>query len=329
MALRLLQLSAQEAHLERLLEHLAQCDISPLAQWSDDQGAHLIQCVVQADKLESIIDDLDELNDEDSGMSAIILSIEASLPAPKQDDEEEDKEEAITIGRISRDELQRKIEDSLSFDIPTTAMIILSTIVAVVGLVRGDTAVIVGAMVIAPLLSPNVALSFATTLGDFSLIRRAIKHGGLYLLIALALASIIGAIFPISLQSEAITTRTHVSLPDVALAMSAGSAGVFAFTRGISEAVIGVMVAAALLPPLVVVGLQLGQLNIELAAGAAGLVSVNIICINLAGVATFLAQGVGPRVWWEAKRAKRATIIAISIWTLLLGVLIALMMYYN
>lgn len=328
MALRLLQFLAQESQRDKLTEHLEQLEMGPLTQWSDHQGAYLIQCIVQADQLESILDELEELDDADSGMSAIILNIEASLPSPKKK-EEDDEDEGITIGRISRDELQRKIEDSLSFDVPTTAMIILSTIVAVVGLVRGDTAVIVGAMVIAPLLSPNVALCFATTLGDFSLIRRAVTLGALYLFIALALATAIGAIFPISLQSEAITSRTHVSLPDVALAMAAGSAGVFAFTRGISEAVIGVMVAAALLPPLVVVGLQLGQLNPELATGAAGLVSVNIICINLAGVATFLAQGVGPRVWWEAKRAKRATIIAISIWTLLLGGLIALMMYYN
>lgn len=328
MALRLLQFSAQEEHHEKLIEHLEQLDINPLAQWSDGQGAHIIQCIVQAEQLESVVDELDELNDEDSGMCAIILNIEASLPSPKKKEDDED-DEGITIGRISRDELQRKIEDSLSFDVPTTAMIVLSTIVAVVGLVRGDTAVIVGAMVIAPLLSPNVALCFATTLGDFSLIRRALSLGALYLIIALVLSAIIGATFPLSLTSDAITARTQVSLPDVALAMAAGSAGVFAFTRGLSEAVIGVMVAAALLPPLTVVGLELGQLNFELAIGAAGLVSVNVICINLAGVATFLAQGVGPRVWWEAKRAKRATIIAISIWTLLLAGLIALMMFYN
>ena len=111
-----------------------------------------------------------------------------------------------------------------------------------------------------------------------------------------------------------ISSRTVVGLGDVVVALAAGSAGVLAFTRGISAAIIGVMVAVALLPPLANLGLLLGSGYYPLAFGAFVLLVVNVICINLAGVVTFLTQGIRPRKWWEEKKAKRAIRIAISIW---------------
>jgi len=93
---------------------------------------------------------------------------------------------------------------------------------------------------------------------------------------------------------------------------------------GFQVALIGVMVAVALLPPLVTFGMLLGSGFTELALGALLLLSVNIICVNLAGVATFLFQGVRPRTWWEENRAKKSTRIAIFIWTLLLLILIVI-----
>ena len=92
---------------------------------------------------------------------------------------------------------------------------------------------------------------------------------------------------------------------------------------GLPSALIGVMVAVALLPPLVTFGMLLGlRLSRTCTGGALLLLSVNIICVNLAGVATFLFQGVRPRTWWEENRAKKSTRIAIFIWTLLLLILI-------
>ena len=81
------------------------------------------------------------------------------------------------------------------------------------------------------------------------------------------------------------------------------------------------MVAVALVPPLVVCGMLLGEGHATSAGGAFFLTVANVICINLAGVATFLAQGVRPRSWWEAERAKKATFGAILVWVVLLAVL--------
>jgi uncharacterized membrane protein len=85
------------------------------------------------------------------------------------------------------------------------------------------------------------------------------------------------------------------------------------------------MVAVALVPPLVVAGLLLGNGQLSLASKALLLTGANVICVNLAGIATFLLQGVRPRTWGEVERAKAGTRKATLIWTLLLGLLLLIL----
>jgi uncharacterized hydrophobic protein (TIGR00341 family) len=163
-------------------------------------------------------------------------------------------------------------------------------------------------------------MSLATTLGDFTLLRRAVITNILGLAVAFGCAVGIGFIFQIDAAIPAIASRTKTGSDDILLALAAGSAGTLAFTQGLSGAVIGVMVAVALMPPLVVSGMLLGEGYMASAFGALLLTTANLICINLAGVATFLAQGVRPRSWWEAERAKKATWQAIAILVVLLAI---------
>jgi uncharacterized membrane protein len=72
--------------------------------------------------------------------------------------------------------------------------------------------------------------------------------------------------------------------------------------------------------------LLLGAGYYSLAIGALLLFLANLICVNLAGVATFLSQGIEPRTWWDAKKAKKATVLAIVGWALLLAILIVIIL---
>jgi uncharacterized hydrophobic protein (TIGR00341 family) len=209
------------------------------------------------------------------------------------------------------------------------AMIILSSIVAAIGVMTNNVAIIIGAMVMAPLLGPNVALSLATTLGDLTLARNALKTNMIGIAIAAVLSTIIGAIFPINPLISEIASRTHVGLPEVVVALASGCAGALSFTAAIPGVLIGVAVAVSLLPPLVTFGLLLGAGFESLAFGALLLFLVNLICVNLAGVVTFLAQGITPSRWFEIRKAKKATFIAISIWVLLLAALIVIMILFG
>jgi uncharacterized hydrophobic protein (TIGR00341 family) len=135
---------------------------------------------------------------------------------------------------------------------------------------------------------------------------------------SLVFSVLLGFIFTVTPDIPEIASRINIGIGDIVLALASGSAGALAFTTGVSATLIGVMVAVALLPPLVTYGMLLGAGYFHEAFGAMLLMFTNIICINLAGVITFLAQGIRPITWWEADRAKKATRIAITLWVLLL-----------
>ncbi|MHC5184980.1 MAG: DUF389 domain-containing protein [Planctomycetota bacterium] len=128
-------------------------------------------------------------------------------------------------------------------------------------------------------------------------------------------------LIPLDTAGSEILSRTQISFYDIILALAAGIAGTLSFTMGLPGAIIGVMVAVALLPPLVTCGLLLGCGQWNLAAHAGLLFGVNLICVNLSGVVTFLVQGVRPL--WKAHKATRRAIIT---WLICLAVL-ALMIF--
>ena len=229
--------------------------------------------------------------------------------------------------RVSREELYNNVTESLGRPRIYAVMTVLSVVVAAVGLLRDDLAVIIAAMVIAPLLGPNVALALATTMADAELAASALRRNALGFSLALALSVLIGSLVAVDLDVPAIASRTQVGLSDLALALAAGVAGTLAFTSSASSALIGVMVAVALVPPLVVFGMLLGSGQVAAAMGAGLLVAANLVCVNLAGVVTFLAQGVRPSRWWDAARAGRTARLALLLWLVLLLALSALLIF--
>jgi len=305
-----------------------------LGIWTDtlDDGSAILRVLINVDRTESLSDELTEKFSSAEGFRITLFSVEATLPQPEvNEDEEKEHEESEeqVVGRISREELYADVTSGSELSWVYLGMIILSTLVAGVGLVRDDVAVIIGAMVIAPLLGPNVSMALSVTLGDLDLGWRSLKANAAGLFSSLAVAFVMGLLMHVNLESQQLITRTTVSLGDITIALAAGSAGVLAFTRGVPATIVGVMVAVALLPPLVNIGLLLGGGYTQLAVGSVILTFTNLICINLAGIITFLIQGVRPRTWWEAKKAKRATRIALAIWFALLVALAIIIWVWN
>ncbi len=334
MNLRIMQIFVPLSSEDQLKELLEGHEI--LGRWRDtDANQIVLHLLVPAEETELIMDRFEQQYAHTKGFHVILLPVEAVLPrvAPEEKESTEPKstseeEQKTAQQRISREELYAEVSEGLGVSRVFLGMTILSAVVAAVGLLRDDVAVIIGAMVIAPLLGPNVAMSLATTLGDFDLLRRALLTNIIGVLVAFACAVVIGVPLQVDAAVPAIASRTEVGLGDILLALAAGCAGTLAFTQGLSGAVIGVMVAVALVPPLVVCGMLVGEGDFTLAFGAFLLSGANLICINLAGVATFLAQGVRPRSWWEAERAKKATWRAILVWVILLA-LLSLILWLN
>lgn len=334
MALRLVEIRIPADRTDTLRSVLDDADLVDAWSVGSDDDTHTHRALVRSEAVEALTDALSDRLAGD-GLRIVLLAVEATLPRidesrVEDDDALEGSDEGGrggTWGRVSREELQQELERAVRLDPVYLAGVALSTVVAAVGLMRGDVAVIIGAMVIAPLLGPNVALSLSATLGDLDLGRRAFLTAAAGAAVALVLSLAVGWAFPLDPTVPELAARTRVGLSDVALALAAGSAGALAFTSGLPTTVIGVMVAVALLPPLVATGLLAGHGLGREALAAATLVATNVTCVNLAGVATFLARRVGPKEWWEAERARTTTRIAIGLWVGLLAALVLLIVF--
>lgn len=331
MALRLIEMVLPEQDGEEVLELLKEHKMLEHRQIRLSDGEVLVRILLEAEQSEAVLDLLDKRYSGKEGNRVVILAVEATLPraepeevvAPEQLPEEKSPE------RISREELYEDIKDAAQYSRVYLAMVVLSTIVAAVGLYYNSVAIIIGAMVIAPLLGPNMALSLGTTLGDMSLLRSAILTALAGIVTTMVLSVFIGILLQVDPASPELASRNGVGMGDIAVALASGCAGALAFTSGVSTALIGVMVAVALLPPLVAFGLLLGGGHPALAMGALSLFLVNLISINLAGVTTFMAQGIHPATWWEKDQADKATHTALKIWVAMLAVLIVLILLFQ
>ncbi len=285
----------------------------------------LTRFVIDADRTDAMITQFDEKFGMVSNFQVIILPVAATMPRleePEPDEGSADNKDADATSKrtgllglgISHEELYEQVTDMMRLTRVYVAMVLLSGIVATLGMLRDNVAVIIGAMVIAPLLGPNVALAFSATVGDTPLLKRTLVTNAVGITMSIVLAAACGMLMTVDPDTPQIAMRTDVALSDIGLALASGSAGALAITTGVPAALVGVMVAVALLPPTVAVGLMLGSGNFGYAGGAAMLLAVNVICVNLAGVLTFLAQGIRPRVWWEAARARRSARRALVFW---------------
>lgn len=341
MALRFMQIflpAETDGALDKVLE-----EREVLGVWRDanSESRTVLHLLVPAEETEPIMDQFDEHFNGVEGFHVVLFPVEAVLPRPDPEEttepiasagnaEKDDQDQRSSLHlRVSREELYNEVVEAVVIDPAFLAMTALSALVATMGLVNDDVAVVIGAMVIAPLLGPNVAMSLAVTLNDTGLLRRGLLASGVGMLIVTAVAVAYGLLFTVDPAVQAIAQRTHLDLGNIALALGAGAAGTFAYTRGVAGAVIGVMVAVALVPPLVVFGMMMAQGQFILGGGALLLTLANVICINLAGTATFALQGVRPRAWWEAERASKATRRAIAVWLLLLAGLVAILLVYQ
>jgi len=328
MALRLVDVYLPEGYdgLEDLEDEHA-----VLGRWNVELEGdrRLLRVLLDTGDTEALLDWLDDEIGLAEDYRVVLLPVEATVPRPEIEENEKEKEEAAaeegsssTVARISKEELYQDVVDAIKSSKVYHTFVVLSTVVAAGGMLRDNAAVVIGAMVIAPLLGPNIALALATTLGDADLLRRGLRINVIGVSIALVVALAIGFFFPVDPATPELAARTDVGLGDIALALAAGVAGALSFSRGLPSALIGVMVAVALLPPLVAAGMLAGAGYWTAAYGALLLLLTNVVCVNLAGVVTFLLQGIRPNRWYEAEQAKKATRRAIALWIVLLAVLV-------
>lgn len=320
MALRLIEVFHEEGKAEEIAHLLKEHPV--LHSWHDllPGGETVTRVLAQAEDAERMLNELQDCCGGGMQMRAVILPVEAAIPRPEEPAKEEKKEaeEKKRPKRLSIEELYQKVSGVSSLSRGYLVMAAVASIIAAIGLMRNDVAVIIGSMVIAPLLGPNTGLILSITLADGDLAGRSLRTMLAGAVVALCVSVIVGIAFSFDPTGSELAARTEVRYSLIVLALATGVAGAYSVTTGISEALVGVMVAVALLPPLVASGLYLGAGHGAMSARAMLLFLVNVAGINLSGTVTFLLQGVRPRDWWEAEKANRAVRRAIIVWVLIL-----------
>lgn len=337
MSLRQIELFLPKESADQVEDLLPEQSVVAMWQSPISEDKALVKIILSSQQAEEAIDTLSSHFSAVEDFRIILLPVSAYLTQPSESDssDEEDNNPLPDVeldpesSRLNRQELQQQIDRDLELNIQHIVMLLISAIIAAIGLLRNDSTIIIGAMVIAPLLGPNMGLSLATTLGDMSLAKKALQIGAFGISLALALSLIIGFFIPISLDISEIALRTRVRWSDVLLALTSGIAGALSFTSGTISGLVGVMVSVALLPPLVTFGMLLGSGRWEAAVGAMLLFLTNLVCLNLAGVLTFSVQNIRPGEWWLASKAEKATNAAYFLWFGLLFVVITSIVFWR
>ncbi|MGD8631043.1 MAG: TIGR00341 family protein [Gammaproteobacteria bacterium] len=318
--MRVIEIIADDSNLDTLTGIAEQHEVADF--WYGDlleDGRRVMRMLVDDASRQSVIDALQSLLGGSDSARILIMPVDAVLPR-KEDAADADK--AKTGSGQTREELYNDIERGARLDSTFLLLVFLSTIVASIGLIENNIAVIVGAMVIAPLLGPNIALAFSTSLGDRELMWQALKTNLAGLSLTLVMTIVIGMIWPGHLNSFEILVRTDVKPDGIVLALASGAAAVLSLATGLSSALVGVMVAVALLPPTATLGMMLGSGQFSLAQGASLLLAVNVVSINLAAKLMFLLKGVKPRTWLEKRKARQSFTLYILIWIVTLVILL-------
>jgi uncharacterized hydrophobic protein (TIGR00341 family) len=272
-----------------------------------------MRLLVTDEHVQPVLDTLQTILGAQPMARIIVFPVDATLPHSKSESERREDKASTT-----REAMYASVDKNARLDINYVVLVILSTVVAAIGLVENNVAVIIGAMVIAPLLGPNLAFGLGTALGDVHLMKKSLQSLFAGIAIAIFLSYLIGLFWPFGIISDELLSRTDVGMDSLALALASGAAAALSMTTGLPSVLVGVMVAVALLPPAATVGLTLGHARPDLAQGAALLLAANVVCVNLAAKVVFLVKGIRPRTWAEKEKAKRGMSIYILVWIITL-----------
>jgi len=325
MTLRVIEITAPAGYADTLVALAEQYEaVEVFAARSAHTGEPrcIVHLVCETNRVQEFTDAVQKAIGKGELWRAVTLAVEGTVP--KYEPKKIEHRPAFRAGAASREEIHEEVTRNSKLDSTYLVLTFLSAIVAAIGLLNNSVAVVIGAMVIAPLLGPNLAFALGTALGDRQLMFRAAGTNAAGIALTILLGVVIALLWTGGFKAPELVSRTEVGYDGIALALASGAAAVLSLVTGLSSALVGVMVAVALMPPAVAdPALMLGAGNPEGALGAAVLLGVNIVCVNLAAQTVFVAKGIRPRTWWEQKASAASLRINFVMWLVLLMALVA------
>jgi uncharacterized hydrophobic protein (TIGR00271 family) len=309
--MRLVRVLVSEAHREEWLDALDErgIDYVVTAEDSNGDGAVLVEFPLPTPAVEVVMDDLRDAGlDEDY---TVVTSAETATTRNFAELEERFAEEGDTIDRAEI----RARADGMTPD-PRTyyGLTLISAVVATAGLLLDSPAIVVGAMVIAPQVGAALTASTGTVLNDREMITTGFRALVVGLVVAVLGAAVFGwlirvtSVVPASLDVDTVTQVTHRISPGmltVVVGAGAGGAAAFGLATAFPISIVGVMIAAALIPAAAAVGVGIAWGIPSVALGAFVLLAVNAALVTLAAIGVLWWIGYRPADWTELTLRER------------------------
>lgn len=224
----------------------------------------------------------------------------------------------LTKGEDEKKLVLENVKSNISFRGANLWILACAIVVASVGLNVNSTAVIIGAMLISPLMSPIIGAGFALGIYDFGLLKKSLKNLLIATFVSLAVSTIYFYLSPFKETQSELLARTSPNIYDILIAFFGGLVGVIAITRKEKgNPIPGVAIATALMPPLCTAGYGLAIGNLRFFGGALYLYTINcvFICVATFLIVKFLNY---PRIKSFEKAREKQITYAISILTIIL-----------
>ena len=330
--MRLLQLSVPLDERDTILSELDNRELGYTV--SAGAGPHEdrlhVQVAVPADAVEYVLDDLVESGYDRDGYTA---SVAAEFATFHRVDEVQNRWNA-TPNRIAPTTLRSKAKGLRRDTRSYLWMMILSAIVATAGLVIGSPAIVVGSMVIAPIVSPMMTASVGAIRNDRRMFINSVHQQALGLAIAVITATTVAAVIrwftltpdPLAIAHlDLVAVRLAPSVLAIIVGVAAGAAGAYGLATTGRVTMVGVMIAAALIPTAAAAGIGIAWLNVSIAVGATSLLLVTVIMVNVGATVMLLYLGYRPDSVdegifdWENTRTGAIVLATLLISALVIG----------
>lgn len=324
--MKMIQLSypaSYSVRIEKAIEKSGSVDWSRRKE--PDGERETVYVVLEQGEGQSLMDAAQGMFSSRDDWRLVLLDVEATLPRVEETPKQENgKEEKPSPKQAMREAIVQEVSAGSKLDTNFIVLTVLSAIVAAIGLNEDSVAVIIGAMIIAPLLGPLLGFSLGSALGSTSMMWNAAKTALGGLAIGFGTVFLLALLVPVKTESAELIARTNINPEIVVLALASGAAAALSLTSGLSSALVGVMVAVALLPPSAASAMYLGAGDYTSAAAAAILVLLNIFCVLISTQLVFVWKGVQPRRWLQQKTAKTYRRVTFIVWGVLLAGLFVL-----
>jgi uncharacterized hydrophobic protein (TIGR00341 family) len=271
-------------------------DVSVSEAEKDDEKIVEFHVTVESDQIDDLSEDLKGIDDLGSG--------DLTINVMKQ--ESQIKKGQKTQGGssiLSQAEIYSQAQDSSVFNKAEWSLVALSSVIATYGLIADNLIVVIGAMMVAPILSPFISGALSLNVGDKKLLKQSVKTGSTSFLLAVIASTVAAVPFPVSWNSS-LALVSQPSIVSVLLSIFVGAAAALTFVTGMRDEIAGVAVAIALIPPIASIGIGFKLMDLNLVLNAFTVAVMNVVSIIASGFVCFHLIGIRPSTYYKKKQAE-------------------------